>query len=332
MTFEWPTLLWALLLLPLALVAYLLAQRRRARYAVRFTNLDLLANVVERSPTWRRHLPPLLYLLSLAVLLLGMARPQASVLVPRDQAMVLLVMDVSGSMNATDVQPSRLVAAKAAARSFLDQLPGSFQVGLVSFSGTAQVLTPPTANRAAVRAAVDSLRADGGTAMGDGIERALDARRAVGAGAGPTTSPAPTGTPVAVDADAAPAVILLLSDGANSTGQTEPLRAASDAQRAGVPVYSIALGTPNGTLAVPGGRRTAVPPDEGTLRRIAEVTGGRYFSAPSGEELQTVYQDIGSRIGWTEEEQEVTALFAAAGLALLLCGGALGLLWFNRFP
>jgi Ca-activated chloride channel homolog len=334
MTFESPTLLWGLLLVPVAIAAYLLAQRRRARYAVRFTNLDLLANVVQRSPGWRRHVPAALYLLALSALLLSLARPQATIPVPREQATVLLVMDVSGSMNATDVRPSRLVAAKEAAKSFLDQLPRSFRVGLVSFAGSAQVLTPPTNDRAPVRAAVDSLRADGGTAMGDAIERALQVGRPAGgdpAGA-PAASGSPSPTPVPpADEDPAPSVILLLSDGANSTGRTEPLQAAAAAGQAGVPVYTIALGTPTGTLNS-GGRRVSVPPDEATLQRIAEVTGGRFFSAPSEQDLRAVYQDIGSRIGFVEEEQEVTALFAAAALALLVSGGGLATWWFNRFP
>ena len=334
MTFESPTLLWGLLLVPLAIAAYLLAQRRRARYAVRFTNLDLLANVVQRSPGWRRHVPAALYLLALSALLLSLARPQATIPVPREQATVLLVMDVSGSMNATDVRPSRLVAAKEAAKSFLDQLPRSFQVGLVSFAGSAQVLVPPGNDRAAVRAAVDSLRADGGTAMGDAIERALEVGRPAGgdpAGA-PAAGGSPSPTPVPpADEDPAPSVILLLSDGANSAGRTEPLQAAADAQQAGVPVYTIALGTPTGTLNS-GGRRVSVPPDEATLQRIAEVTGGRFFSAPSEQDLRAVYQDIGSRIGFVEEEREVTALFAAAALALLVSGGGLATWCFNRFP
>ncbi|HEX9343877.1 MAG TPA: VWA domain-containing protein, partial [Actinomycetota bacterium] len=150
----WPGFLWALLLLPAALAAYLLAQRRRTRYAVRFTNLDLLANVVTHSPRWRRHLPPALYLLALAALLLGMARPQAVTLVPKEQATVMLVMDVSGSMNATDVQPTRLLAAEQAATVFLNELPAKFRVGVVSFSGTAQTIARPTTDRQAVEDAI----------------------------------------------------------------------------------------------------------------------------------------------------------------------------------
>ena len=174
---EWPGLLWALLLVPVALAAYLLAQRRRSRYTVRFTNLDLLANVVRAKPGWRRHVPPAFYLLALAALLVSLARPQALALVPKEQATIVLVMDVSGSMNATDVQPTRLISSQRAATSFIEQLPDKFRVGIVSFASTAQTLTRPTTDRPAVYEAVASLHAEGATAMGDGIERALDVKR-----------------------------------------------------------------------------------------------------------------------------------------------------------
>ena len=167
MTAQWPGLLWALLLVPVALAAYLFAQRRRSGYAVRFTNLDLLANVVTRSPGWRRHLPPALYLLALTGLLTSLARPQAVTLVPKEQATVMLVMDVSGSMNATDVQPTRMVAAQQAATTFVEELPEKLRVGVVSFASTAQTLTRPTIDRVAVYEAIATLHAEGATAMGE---------------------------------------------------------------------------------------------------------------------------------------------------------------------
>ena len=177
MSVEWPGLLWALLLVPVALAAYLLAQRRRSRYTVRFTNLDLLANVVSAKPGWRRHVPPAFYLLALAALVVSLARPQALALVPKEQATIVLVMDVSGSMNATDVRPTRLISSQRAATEFIEQLPDKFRVGIVSFASTAQTLTRPTTDRPAVYEAVASLHAEGATAMGDGIERALDVKR-----------------------------------------------------------------------------------------------------------------------------------------------------------
>jgi Ca-activated chloride channel family protein len=343
MSVQWPTMLWALALVPLALLGYLLAQRRRVRYAVRFTNLDLLANVVSRSPGWRRHLPALFYLLALATLLVSLARPQSVVLVPKEQATVVLVMDVSGSMNATDVEPTRLLAAQQAASSFLDTMPAKFKVGLVSFSASAQTLARPTTDRSSVRDAIASLRAEGGTAMGDAIERGLEAKRPPPPPAdrprdkspSQTTVPPTTQAPESTGKEP-PVVMLLLSDGANTVGKTQPLEAAEDAKRLNVPVFTIALGTDEGVVEVPDEsgqpRRIPVPPDKATLRRVAEITGGKFFTAPSSRDLKTVYRDLGSRIGFVKERQEVTVVFAAAALLFVVAGGALSLLWFNRFP
>jgi Ca-activated chloride channel family protein len=343
MSVQWPTMLWALALVPLALLGYLLAQRRRVRFAVRFTNLDLLANVVSRSPGWRRHLPALFYLLALATLLVSLARPQSVVLVPKEQATVVLVMDVSGSMNATDVEPTRLLAAQQAASSFLDTMPAKFKVGLVSFSASAQTLARPTTDRSSVRDAISSLRAEGGTAMGDAIERGLEAKRPPPPPpadrprekSSQTTTPPTTQAPENTGKEP-PVVMLLLSDGANTVGKTQPLEAAEHARQMNVPVFTIALGTDEGVVEVPDEsgqpRRIPVPPDKATLRRIAEVTGGKFFTAPSSRDLKTVYRDLGSRIGFVKERQEVTVVFAAAALLFVVAGGALSLLWFNRFP
>jgi Ca-activated chloride channel family protein len=360
MTFEWPTALWGLLLIPAAIAAYLLAQRRRVRYAVRFTNLDLLANLVHRAPGWRRHVPAALYLTALGALVLSLARPQAVVLVPKEQATVVLVMDASGSMNATDVDPSRLVAAKRAAQSFVDQLPASFRVGVVSFAASAQTLIEPTDDRAAIRRALELVGANGGTAMGDGIERALDVRRALEGPPTPSATPngiAPTpgrGTPApatpnpggspspatpsaAPESEEFPVAVVLLSDGASTAGATAPLDAAQHARELSVPVYTIAFGTAEGTVTVPSGPRgmlqtLRVPPDPETLRQIAEITGGTFFEAPTASDLRAVYSDLGSRIGFVEELQEVTFLFAGLGLVLMALGGGLSVLWFNRLP
>jgi Ca-activated chloride channel homolog len=331
---QWPGLLWALLLVPVALAAYLLAQRRRSRYTVRFTNLDLLANVVSGTPGWRRHVPPGFYLLALAALLISLARPQAITLVPKEQATIVLVMDVSGSMNATDVKPTRMVSAQRAATTFVEQLPEKFRVGIVSFGKIAETLIRPTTDRAAVYEAIDSLHAEGATAMGDGIARALDVKRpptpsSTGPGARPAPNPPSTGNDP-------PLIVLLLSDGANTQGRTQPMDAADDAKALGVPVFTIALGTDQGMVDVPDEagnlRRIPVPPDKLTLRRIAEITRARFFAAPSNRDLKAVYRELGSKVGFVKDHQEVTVVFAATGLLFLVAGAAMSLVWFSRFP
>jgi Ca-activated chloride channel homolog len=327
MSFVWPAFLWGLLLVPAAGVLYLLAQRRRKRHAVRFTNLELLANLVPRSPGWRRHLPPVLLLMALSALLLGLARPQATVLVPREEANVVLVMDVSGSMEATDVSPNRLAAAQEAAGAFLDRLPDDLRVGLVTFSEREQVLSPPTADHAVVSDALGSLQAGGGTAMGDGLLRATeisqlgvnrgneaDARGSEGNGQG------------------VPAAVVLLSDGANTDGETRPEEAAGRARSLGVPVYTVALGTEEGTVEGPSGQEVPVPPDQETLRLVASETGGEFFASATEADLVSVYRDLGSSLGFVEEEREVTAAFAGTGAALIVAGGVLSTLWFGRLP
>ena len=337
MSAEWPGLLWALALVPVALAAYVLAQRRRSRYTVRFTNLDLLANVVSAEPGWRRHIPPAFYLLALAALVISLARPQALALVPKEQATIVLVMDVSGSMNATDVSPTRLVSSQRAATEFIEELPDKFRVGIVSFASTAQTLTRPTTDRPAVYEAVGSLHAEGATAMGDGIERALDVKRPpTPPSTGSAARPAPIPGGQEGGASDAPLIVLLLSDGANTQGRTQPMEAAADAKALGVPVFTIALGTEQGMVDVPDEtgnlRRIPVPPDKLTLQRIAETTGARFFAAPSGDDLKAIYKELGSKIGFVKEKQEITVIFAATGLLFLVAGATMSLVWFSRFP
>ena len=361
MTFAEPLLLIALLGVPLAVLGYLYVQRRRSRYVVRFTNVDLLANLVPKAPAWRRHVPPALYVAAMAALVIALARPSAMVAVPREDATIILAMDTSGSMMATDVAPSRLASAKEAAATFVDQLPPTFQVGLVTFSTAAQVAVRPTTDRAEIHAALDSLVADGGTALGDAIGTSTDLARevidtAAAAGGSTGTSPAPSADPNASGApsasptpsaspSAAPSTkdeerplvaTVLLSDGSNSTGNLEPDAAAREAASIGMPVYTIALGTADGVVTVQdefGMPHTVeVPPDTDTLAAIAETTGARSFQAPTAGDLQQIYESLGSRVGTREEPQEVTQWFAAAGLALMVGGAALAAHWFNRFP
>lgn len=325
MTFAWPLALASLALVPLALGAYLLLQRRRMRYAVRFTNLDLLANVVDERPRWRRHVPPALFALALVLLLVGVARPQVVMRSPDEQAAVVLAMDVSGSMEATDVEPSRLVAAKRAAGTFLDRVPDRLKVGLVTFSDGANVLVAPTDDREAVRAAVGSLQAGGATAIGDAI--AASAR--LGSQGGTTFAAERSG-------EDAPLVVLLLSDGEPSPDTLDPLQAAEEANGRGVRIYTVALGTDEGTVTLTdqfGNEEVVpVPPDRETLSRIAEISGGRFFDAPSEEALEQVYAELGSDVGSKEDKTDVTWAFAGAGALLLLAGGLLSAFWFNRLP
>jgi Ca-activated chloride channel homolog len=367
MTFASPELLLGLLLVPLAIAVYLAVQRRRSRYAVRFTNVDLLSNLVPRRPAWRRHVPPVLYLLAIAALVVGLARPSMVVAVPREEATVVLTLDVSRSMRATDVDPTRLAAAQQAASDFVDQLPERFKVGLVVFSTEARLVVEPTTDRERLHDALDALRADGGTALGDAIALSLEAAglapappepaaspgasappepaASPRASAPPTATPTPTPTPTPAPSgsgdpgsgEGAPVVAtVLLSDGANSTGALEPVDAAEQAAALGVPIYTIALGTSEGVVDVPNDfgflQPLSVPPDPETLAKVAEITGGRFFEAPTADDLKAIYENLGSKVGFVEEKQEVTQLFAAAGLAFVLAGAGLAAHWFNRFP
>jgi Ca-activated chloride channel family protein len=353
MTFASPELLLAFLLVPAAIALYLLVQRRRNRYVVRFTNVDLLSNLAPRTPSWRRHVPPVLYLAAITALVIALARPSMMVAVPREEATIVLTMDVSGSMQATDVDPTRLAAAQKAATDFVDQLPDAFRVGLVIFSTDARIAVAPTTDRAAIRQGLDSLAAGGGTALGDAIVVSLQAAglgvtTGPAAAASPSPTPSPSATPAPSGSAAAgpsaspqpsqPPLVatVLLSDGANSTGRTQPLDGAAQAAALGVPVYTIALGTAAGVVSVPDRsgqlHQLNVPPDPETLASIAELTGGRFFEAPTSADLAQIYQSLGSKIGYTNEEREVTQMFAGAGLLLVLVGGGLAAHWFNRFP
>ena len=345
MTFERPFLLLTLLLVPLAVALYVLAERRRMRYAIRFTNVDVLAGVV-RGRIWRQYVPPVLFLLALAALCVGMARPQRTALVAKDRATVILVVDVSRSMEAKDVKPSRIGAATAAVRTFLDKVPDRLQVGLIAFAGDPAVAAPPTTDHSLVREALNTLEwypSFGGTAIGDALAEAVRiGQEAVGGGNGnlaSVTTAAPTNRTHGLVS------ILLLSDGAQTRGQLLPLEGADRAKAAGIPVYTVALGTPNGTLqfgfqrppqGFPGGfgqgRRVPVPPDPDTLRAIANDTGGQFFAARDAKSLQSAYSKLGSRLGRKPGKTEVTYGFLAAAAGLLIAAGLLSAAWSPRLP
>jgi Ca-activated chloride channel family protein len=348
MNFLAPQLLLGLLLIPIAIGFYLWAQRRRSRYAVRFTNLALLSNLTPRRPSWRRHLPPVLYLGAIAALLIGLARPTMVVQVPREDATVILAMDVSGSMRATDVSPTRLDAARASALSFINQLPENVRVGIVAFASEPVTLVSPTTDRTQLKSALDSLTARDGTAMGDALMQVLDIAQKIqqegtetpDASAAPKASAAPSAsaTPGASPAPSSQPLVaaILLSDGANSVGQAQPLEAAQRAKTLGVPIYTIALGTPNGTVDVQDqfGQTVTldVPPDTATLKQIADTTGATAFDAPTAAQLASVYDNLQSRIGYTEQRQEVTFALVGAGLLLVVLGAGLSAVWFGRLP
>jgi Ca-activated chloride channel family protein len=342
MTFERPWLLLSLVLVPLAIGLYVLAERRRMRFAVRFTNVDVLAGVVG-GRSWRRYVPPVLFLLALAALCVAVARPQHTTLVAKDRATVILVVDVSRSMEAKDVKPSRIGAATAAVRKFLDKAPERLQVGLIAFAGDPAVAAPPTTDHSLVRQALDTLEwypSFGGTAIGDALAEAVRlGEQAVGAGNGNlasvTTAPAqPTHGLVS---------ILFLSDGAQTRGQLLPLEGAQRAKAAGIPVYTVALGTPNGTLQFGGpgqgfpngfgfSRRVPVPPDPETLRAIADHTGGQFFEARDAKTLNAAYTSLGSRLGRKPGKTEITYVFIAIAAALLIGAGLLSAAWSPRLP
>ena len=345
MTFERPFLLLTLLLVPVAVALYVLAERRRVRYAIRFTNVDVLAGVVRRR-IWRQYVPPVLFLLAIAALCVGMARPQRTALVAKDRATVILVVDVSRSMEAKDVKPSRIGAATAAVRTFLDKVPDRLQVGLIAFAGDPAVAAPPTTDHSLVREALNTLEwypSFGGTAIGDALAEAVRiGQEAVGGGNGnlaSVTTAAPTNRTHGLVS------ILLLSDGAQTRGQLLPLEGADRAKAAGIPVYTVALGTPNGTLqfgfqrppqGFPGGfgqgRRVPVPPDPDTLRAIANHTGGQFFAARDAKSLQSAYSKLGSRLGRKPGKTEITYGFLAAAAGLLIAAGLLSAAWSPRLP
>lgn len=329
MSFEAPALLVTLVLVPLAAAGYWLLQRRAARYALNFTNLDVLASVAGGRRTWKRHVPAALLLAALAVLCVAFARPTRTVQAPDERASVVLVIDVSGSMRAQDVEPTRLAAAKRAMLSFLEQAPDSLRVSVVAFSNSPQVVVSPTADRGQLQQGIDLLRPEFGTAIGDALARSVDlARTSTGAEGAAVGAP---GAQVKDESGRALASILLLSDGFQTRGILSPGQGAERARAAGIPVFTIALGTEGGTI-VDREQVIPVPPDRETLAAIAEYTGGDSFDVESADDLEQVYGGLGSRVGRRDQPREVTSAFVAAG-ALLLAGAAgIALLVAPRLP
>jgi Ca-activated chloride channel family protein len=323
-SFSSPTSLLWLLAIPILIGLYVYAGRRRRRAAARFANPALVPNLVAHSPGWRRHVPSALVLASLAVLVVGIARPHVVRDVTRNEATIVLAIDTSRSMAATDVEPSRFAAARAEAEAFLETVPDEYAVGIVSFATSADPVLPPTLDREAARVALRELRLGSGTALGTAVTRAVDIALGRREEEAPPTQ----------EGERSPAAVLVLSDGAQTSGEVRPLQAAQRARRLGVPVSAIAVGTGDAVVEVPlpGGlkQRVVVPPEPQTLRLIARTTGGTFVPSPGAEPLDSVYEELGTRLAKDRKRVEVTSAFAAGGALLLLLGGALSSHWFRR--
>lgn len=311
--------------MPVAVVGYLLLQRRRRRDSDRFVNAALLPNIVEHVPGWRRHLPAALLLLAVTAFLFGFARPHATLSVRSQQATVVIAIDTSRSMGANDVPPTRLAVAQATARRFIAGLPKSYKVAVVAFSTRAQVVSAPTTDRQFVSTAIGDLRLGQGTALGDGLSNAIQ----IATGDRPGVKPVPASKRV-------PASILILSDGAEDGGTVPLPKAIAAARTAQIPVYTGLFGSQNGVVQVKlvGGfvQRIRVPPNPKLLQQTASGTGGHFYVSPTATQLKPVYADLHARLGHEHRDEEITVGFAGLGILLLLAGSAISLVWFRRIP
>ncbi len=340
MTFIWPDMLWALLLVPLLVAAYVWLLKRRKKTTLRFASLSLVKEAMGKTNAWRRHLPPALLLLATTALLLAAARPAAVITLPLQEKTIVLAIDVSGSMRATDVKPNRIVAAQEAAKTFVAELPRSVRVAVVAFAGTAAVVQAPTLSRDDVYAAIDRFQLQRGTATGSGIvlslatifpDAGIDLAQITGQRnmpPGPNDKPRPKFEPVEPGSYGS-AAIIMLTDGQRTTGP-DPLDAAKMASERGVRVYTVGVGTKEGETIGFEGWSMRVRLDEDTLKNIADRTRADYFYAGTAEDLKKVYQSLSSRLVVEKKETEVSALFAALGALLVVAAAGLSVWWFGR--
>jgi Ca-activated chloride channel family protein len=318
-SFAAPGFLVALLVVPLAAWLYVASDRRRRARSAAFASPALVPSVAPARPGFRRHLPLLLYGVALAAVAIALARPEATVAVPEERATVVLATDISGSMQADDVEPSRIAAVRRAAIGFLDQAPGKLRVGAVAFNHSVRMIEAPSTDRAQAESLIGRLRPSGGTATGEGLAAALGLLERKGAG----------------EQRRPPAAVILLSDGASTHGR-DPIPVAREAARLRIPIYTVALGTDTGTIQVhtrTGATVTrTVPPDPATMRQISRITHARTFDAKDSDRLSSVYSQLGSRVGTRKEQRELTAGFAGAATLLMAIGGLMSLRWFGRLP
>ena len=339
MNFLWPGNLYLILVVPALIAAYVWAQRRRQKYALRYASLSLVREALGKGPGRKRHIPPALFLIALFFMALGTARPETVVVVPVQEGTVILAIDVSGSMLAEDLKPNRMEAAKDAAKLFVAKQGPDVKLGVVAFSGDAQIVQTPTKDHDLVIAAINRLRPQRATAIGRGMLASLDAifldseetapsvialHRLAGEPTGPTPPPVPVG------ADHT-ATIVLLSDGQNNQFPA-PQQVIVDAASRGIRVYTVGLGSADGTVVRIQGRSVRTRLDEATLKAIAEGTEGQYFNASNEKDLRAVYENLSTQLVFRQQKTEVTAILTAIAAVFSMLAAALSLFWFNRIP
>ncbi len=337
MSFIWPFMLTLLLLIPVLVVVYILLQRRRQKYALRYASLSLVKEALGRGPGWKRHVPAALFMLALIAMIIALARPEATTLVPSAEGVIILAIDVSGSMTATDLQPNRLEAAKAAAKAFVEKQPETVQVAIVTFSDNAFVVQPPTEDKNALIAAINRLQWQRGTAIGRGLVASLDAiAEKTGKGGeinlnqDPSTSTEPQPTPMP-QGQYQNAIIVLLTDGENNQWP-EPVDIAQMAADRGIRVYTVGIGSEEGAVVRIQGRAIRTRLDEQTLRTISEMTAGEYYNAQTESDLVKIYENLSTNLVLKTEKTEVTAYVTGIAVLLSLLAGFFSLIWFNRLP